>query len=162
MYKFISQMSTRKLKIAYFGSPSFSAYFLEKLLTDKTLPIEVKLVITQEDKPVGRKQILTPSPVKQIATKYQISNIKYQKEIENWKLEIGKLDLALVLAFGKIIPKELLHQPKYGFWNIHYSLLPKYRGPSPTAYALIAGEKKTGVTIFQMDEEIDHGPIIAQ
>jgi methionyl-tRNA formyltransferase len=71
-------------------------------------------------------------------------------------------DLVLLFAFGQIIPKDLLNAPKLGFWNIHPSLLPKYRGPSPIAYPLILGEKETGVTIIKMDEKIDHGPIIAQ
>ena len=151
-----------KLKLAYFGSPSFSADFLEKILKDKTLPIEVKLVVTQPDKPVGRKRIITATPVKQTAIKYQISKIKNQKEIINLKSEISQIDICLVYAYAKIIPKEFLAIPKYGFWNIHPSLLPKYRGPSPIAFPLILGDKKTGVTIIKMDEKIDHGPIIAQ
>jgi methionyl-tRNA formyltransferase len=111
---------------------------------------------------VGIKQILTETPVKKVAKKYQISNIKYQIDIRNLKLEIRNFDLALVYAFSHIIPKDLLNAPKLGFWNIHPSLLPKYRGPSPIAYPLIFGEKETGVTIIKMDEKIDHGPIIAQ
>jgi methionyl-tRNA formyltransferase len=154
----------KKLTLAYFGSPSFSALFLEKILTDPDLKktIEVKLVVTQPDRPVGRKQILTETPVKKVAKKYQISNIKYQIDIRNLKLEIRNFDLALIYAFSHIIPKDLLNAPKLGFWNIHPSLLPKYRGPSPIAYPLFFGEKETGVTIIKMDEKIDHGPIIAQ
>jgi methionyl-tRNA formyltransferase len=154
----------KKLTLAYFGSPDFSALFLEKILTDEELKkmVEVKLVVTQPDRPVGRKQILTETPVKKVAKKYQISNIKYQIDIRNLKLEIRNFDLALIYAFSHIIPKDLLNAPKLGFWNIHPSLLPKYRGPSPIAYPLIFGEKETGVTIIKMDEKIDHGPIIAQ
>ena len=154
----------KKLTLAYFGSPDFSADFLEKIFTDPDLKkiIDVKLVVTQPDKPVGRKQILTETPVKKVAKKYQISNIKYQIDIRNLKLEIRNFDLCLVYAFSHIIPKDLLSVPKLGFWNIHPSLLPKYRGPSPIAYPLIFGEKETGVTIIKMDEKIDHGPIIAQ
>ena len=153
-----------KINLAYFGSPDFSAFFLEKILTDSDLKkaIDVKLVVTQPDRPVGRKQILTETPVKKVAKKYQISNIKYQIDIRNLKLEIRNFDLALIYAFSHIIPKDLLNAPKLGFWNIHPSLLPKYRGPSPIAYPLIFGEKETGVTIIKMDEKIDHGPIIAQ
>lgn len=156
----------RRLSLAYFGTPYFSARFLEKLLNDTTINqlIEVKLVVTQPDKPVGRKQILTPTSVKTTALKcdlerLEIGNLKLN---ENLKLKIRNLDLVLLFAFGQIIPRQLLTLPKYGFWNIHPSLLPKYRGPSPIAYPLILGEKKTGVTIIQMDEKIDHGPIIAQ
>ena len=154
----------KKLTLAYFGSPDFSALFLEKILTDEELKkmVEVKLVVTQPNRPVGRKQILTETPVKKVAKKYQISNIKYQIDIRNLKLEIRNFDLALIYAFSHIIPKDLLSAPKLGFWNIHPSLLPKYRGPSPIAYPLIFGEKETGVTIIKMDEKIDHGPIIAQ
>jgi len=162
-----------KINLAYFGSPSFSADFLEKILTDLDLKklIEVKLVVTQPDKPAGRKQILTETPVKKVAKKYgveifEIQNLNPPLQFEgpnyNLKLKIKNFDLCLVYAFSQIIPKDLLDIPKLGFWNIHPSLLPKYRGPSPIAYALIFGEKETGVTIIKMDEKIDHGPIIAQ
>lgn len=152
-----------KIKLAYFGSPNFAADFLKKLITDTTINqlIEVRLVITQSDQPVGRKQILTPTPVKQVALKHNLE-IHDLKLIENFKLKIKNFDLCLVYAYGDLIPKELLDQPKYGFWNIHPSLLPKYRGPSPIATPLINGDKITGVTIIKMDEEIDHGPIISQ
>ncbi len=159
-----------KIKLAYFGTPDFSARFLEKLLTDVSINqlIDAKLVVTQPDRPVGRKQILTPSPVKLMANKYGIR--VYDGEIRNWKLvpseveglEIRNFDLALLFAFGEIIPKQLLSLPKHGFFNIHPSLLPKYRGASPIAYPLILGDKKTGVTIIKMDEKLDHGSIIAQ
>lgn len=158
------------LTIAYFGSPDFSARFLEKLLIDEETKklVEVKLVVTQPDKPVGRKQILTPTPVKQTALKIDNSleitspGKLTEQSGENYKLKISQLDLALVYAYNQIIPKEYLVLPKYGFWCIHPSLLPKYRGPSPIATALINGDEETGVTIFKMDEKIDHGPIIVQ
>jgi methionyl-tRNA formyltransferase len=160
-----------KLKLAYFGSPDFSARFLEKILTDPELKknISVEFVVTQPDKPVGRKQILTPTPVKQIAKKYNLKVFEIENlinedslKIENLKLKIKNSNLCLVYAYSSIIPEEFLNQPKYGFWCLHPSLLPKYRGPSPIAFALINGEKETGITIFKMDEKIDHGPIIAQ
>lgn len=149
----------KRLTLAYFGTPYFSARFLEKLVTDPLTNrlIEIKLVITQPDRPVGRKQILTPAPVKLTAKKFAIP--VWDKE-DTFKLK--QIDLALLFAFGQIIAKELLSIPKFGFLNIHPSLLPQYRGPSPIAYPLILGEKKTGVTIIKMDEKIDHGPIIAQ
>lgn len=157
-----------EIKIAYFGSPYFSAWFLEKLITDVSINqlIKIKLVVTQPDKPVGRKQIMTKSPVKLIAEKYKIpihsnSNLFRDSNLE-FRILLEQVDLALVFAYGQIIPKELLDIPKYGFWCIHPSLLPKYRGASPIAYPLILGEEKTGVTIIKMDEKIDHGPIIAQ
>ncbi|MCX7880990.1 MAG: methionyl-tRNA formyltransferase [Patescibacteria group bacterium] len=161
----------KKLKIAYFGSPDFSAAFLEKILTDEKLKeiISVEFVVTQPDKPAGRKQVVTPTPAKQIALKNNLKVFEIEKfdlknllKIKNLKLEILKLDLAFVYAYSSIIPKEFLELPHFGFWCLHPSLLPKYRGASPIAFALLNGEKKTGVTIFKIDEKIDHGPIIAQ
>lgn len=160
--------------MAYFGTPDFSARFLEKILKDKEIPVEASMVVTQPDKPVGRKQIMTQTPIAKLTNeaRYRIflapwepsSNSK-QKESQVAKKLISSLqniDLALVFAFGAVIPQDLLDKPKYGFWNIHPSLLPKYRGASPVAGTLIAGEKETGVTIIKMDEKIDHGSIIAQ
>jgi len=155
-----------KINLAYFGSPDFSASFLDKVLNDINLKklIEIKLVFTQPDRPVGRKQILTETPVKTVAKKYgiEIFEINNFKSFKNLKLKIKNFDLCLVYAFSQIIPEDLLKIPKLGFWNIHPSLLPKYRGPSPIAYPLIFGQKETGVTIIKMDEKIDHGPIITQ
>ena len=164
----------KKLKIAYFGTPYFSANFLEGLLTNTSLNqfIEVKFIATQPDKPIGRKQLITPSPVKAVAKNYQllihdnlkfkIHNSKFNSEFLNLNSELKKLDLVLLYAYGEIIPADWLTLPKYGFWYIQPSLLPKYRGSSPMAYPLMNGDKTTGVTIYKMDEKIDHGPIIAQ
>lgn len=152
----------KKIKLAYFGSPDFAARLLERLLTDTTINqlIVVDLVVTQPDQKVGRKQVLTPTPVKVIANKYKIQII--DSTAPNPSSILKGVDLALVYAYGDLIPKELLDILKYGFWNVHPSLLPKYRGPAPIATPLINGDKTTGVTIIKMDEEIDHGPIIAQ
>jgi len=164
----------KKISLAYFGSPNFSANFLEKIITDTTINqlIEVKLVVTQLDKKVGRKQILTQTPVSNVAKKAKISILNDLGVPEKGRVPTGvknevssflnNVDLALVYAYGDLIPKKILNLPKYGFWNIHPSLLPKYRGTSPIAAPLINGDKTTGVTIIKMDEEIDHGPIIAQ
>ena len=157
----------KSLNIAYFGSSYFSASLLEQILIDKELPVKLKFVVTQPDQPVGRKQILTPTPVKIMAEKYfKSEDIKFFAVCgfpsKNFDIELKNIDIALVYAFGEVIPKNILSLPKYGFWNIHPSLLPKYRGPSPIAIPLINGDETTGVTIIKMDEEIDHGPIIAQ
>ena len=154
----------KKLTLAYFGSPDFAADFLEKILLDKSLPVAVKLIVAQPDSPVGRKQIITPTPVKTMALKYslEILEIKNLELIKNLKFKIKNYDICLVYAFGAIVPKELLNLSQYGFLNIHPSLLPKYRGVSPIASSLINGDKTTGVTIIKMDEKIDHGPIVAQ
>ncbi len=152
-----------KLKLAYFGTPDFSADLLEKLITDVSINrlIDIKCVVTQPDRPVGRKQVITPSPTKVVAQKFGLK-IEYLKFNKNLKLKIKNCDLVLLYAFGQMIPRDILSTPKMGFWNIHPSLLPKYRGPSPIAYPLINGDTKTGVTLIKMDEKIDHGPIIAQ
>ena len=150
----------KKLSFAYFGSAYFSALLLEKLINDSELQkiIDLKLVVTQPDKPVGRKQILTPTPVKEMANKYHLPVLD---KLEQYSVE-KNLDFGLVYAYGEIIPKKLLELPKYGFLNVHPSLLPKYRGTSPIAGPLINDEKQTGVTIIKMDEKVDHGPVIAQ
>lgn len=153
-----------KLKVAYFGTPDFSARFLENVINAIDLPIEVVLVVTQPDKPVGRKQILTSSPVKEIARKYNLD--LYDGSLSDLASSFHPLssgiDLALLYAYGDIIPSIMLRTPRFGFWNIHPSLLPHYRGASPMAYPLILGDTQTGVSLIQMDEELDHGPIIAQ
>lgn len=135
------------------GTPEFGAIILEKLCQANLKPI---LVITAPDKPVGRKQILTPSAVKIVAQRY---NIKIGHAMSNF-LKI-KPDLIAVAAYGQILPKEILEIPKYGCLNVHPSLLPKYRGPSPIQATILNGDKETGVTIMLMDEKMDHGPIIA-
>lgn len=152
----------KKLTLAYFGSPDFSADFLEKLLTDEELSEQIKVlfVVTQPDRPVGRKQIISPTPIKQIALKYKEINII--TDINSSEPYLKNIDIALVYAYAKIIPNKLLNIPKYGFWCVHPSLLPKYRGTSPMATSLINGDKITGATIIKLDEKIDHGPIIAQ
>ncbi|MBI2641525.1 methionyl-tRNA formyltransferase [Candidatus Roizmanbacteria bacterium] len=156
----------KKLSLAYFGTPYFSSLFLEKLINDKELPIELKYVVTQPDKPVGRKQIITASPVKVVAQNYGIKVLDSLRSLEQYysssQDEEKSIDIAFLYAYGGILPKKILEYPCYGFWNTHPSLLPKYRGASPTIYPLILGDKETGVTLIKLDEEIDHGPIIAQ
>lgn len=150
-------------KIIFFGTPKFGANILTELIKAGFKP---NLVITKEDKPVGRKQILTPSPVKIIAEKHKIqllqpSRLKGNEKIINQLKDLNP-DLAIVAAYGLIIPSEILKIPKFGFINVHPSLLPKYRGASPIQFSILEGAKITGVTIMVMDEELDHGPILAQ
>ncbi len=149
-----------KFKLAYCGTPDFSARLLEKLLINKNLAVEILFVITQKDKPVGRDKILTSSPVKLTAKKYHIPVYYHMNDIP---LSLfSTIDLCIVYSYGQIIPAQFLNVPRLGFWNIHPSLLPKYRGPSPIAYPLFLGDTDTGVTLMKMDEKIDHGDIIAQ
>ena len=147
------------MKIIFLGTSEFGAIVLEELCKSKHKPI---LVVTVQDKPVGRKQVLTPSPVKVIAQKRKIP-VEQPDKIRNLKLEIRNLkpDLGIVAAYGNLIPKDMLDIPKYGFINVHPSLLPKYRGPSPIQYAILNGDQETGVTIILVDEKMDHGPILA-
>jgi methionyl-tRNA formyltransferase len=154
----------KSLNIAYFGTPYFSAHLLEKILTDPSTKqlVGIKFVVTRPDKPVGRRQILTPSPVKQIALRYKIPVIENLKTFHVSRNTLHKLDFAFLYAYGGIVPNESLHLPRLGFLNTHPSLLPKYRGPSPITYPLILGDKETGVTLIQLDERIDHGPILAR
>ncbi len=151
-----------EIKIIFIGTPEFGAVILEKLAKSKYKPI---LVITSLDKKVGRKQILTPPPVKLIAQKYkipvlQIKKIKSKRVIK--KIKNLKPDLIIVASFAQIIPAEILKIPTFGCLNVHPSLLPKYRGPSPIQTTILNEEKETGVTIILMDKKIDHGPIVAQ
>ena len=146
-------------KIVFLGTPEFAATILEELVRKDW---GISVVVTEKDKPVGRRQILTPPPVKKVAIKYNLV-VKQPEKILNLKSQILNLkpNLLVTAAYGQILPKEILEIPKYGSLCIHPSLLPKYRGPSPIQFAILNGEKETGVTIFKMDEKIDHGAILA-
>ena len=150
-------MKKENLKIIFIGTSQFAAIILDKLCQANLKPV---LVITAPDKPVGRKQIITPPPAKLTAEKYDIP-ISQPKVISNFQFPISKPDLIVVAAYGQIIPKEILKIPRYGCLNVHPSLLPKYRGPSPIQAAILNGDKETGVTIIKMTEKVDAGPIIA-
>jgi len=152
--------NSQEVKYIYVGTPEFGANVLEGLLKKDFRPV---LVITNPDKPVGRKLAITPPPVKLVAEKYKIPILQTEK-IETLKNEITNQnpDLIVVAAFGQIIPKDILDIPKSGSINVHPSLLPKYRGASPIQSAILNGEKKTGVTVMLIDEKMDHGPIISQ
>jgi methionyl-tRNA formyltransferase len=146
------------MKIAYIGTPALSAGLLKKLIDNrKELGIEIDIVITQPDMPVGRKQILTPSPVKELALQNNLA-ISHDITVLNDK----NVELALLFAFGVIIPQKVLDLPTYGFWNVHPSMLPAYRGASPITFPIFLGEKTSGVSLMQMDADLDHGPIISQ
>jgi methionyl-tRNA formyltransferase len=152
------------MRFIFFGTPEFAAIILEKLIAAGYAPAAV---ICNPDEPVGRKQILTPPPVKRlIANGRQLIEIfqpanKSELSAISHKLSAIKPDLAIVAAYGKIFPKEILKIPKHGFINVHGSLLPYYRGASPIQTAILNDEKETGVTIMEVDEEMDHGNIIS-
>ncbi|MFA5047654.1 MAG: methionyl-tRNA formyltransferase [Patescibacteria group bacterium] len=153
-----------QLKIVFVGTPEFAVPYLDSLLDDERF--KVMGVITQPDKPVGRKQELIPTPIKQLAEKkglkiWQSENVKKDETLVR-ELKLLDLDLLVVVAFGQIIPQTILAIARYGNINVHPSLLPKYRGASPIQSAILAGEKKTGLSIMLMDEKMDHGPILSQ
>ncbi|WP_043933379.1 methionyl-tRNA formyltransferase [Bacillus sp. EB01] len=149
-------------RIVFMGTPDFSVPVLRQLLKDG---YEVVGVVTQPDRPVGRKRVLTPPPVKAEALKHNIPVL--QPEKIRMKEELDKVlalepDLVVTAAFGQILPKELLDAPKYGCINVHASLLPELRGGAPIHYAIIEGKEKTGITIMYMAEKLDAGDILTQ
>ncbi|MEK7064196.1 MAG: methionyl-tRNA formyltransferase [Patescibacteria group bacterium] len=156
----------KKINVVYFGSPDFSAKILYSLckLKIENCKFRVAGVVTSPDKPRGRKQILTPSPVAQTAAKYDLPVFKPTTlDAANLAhLALLKPDIFLVVSYGKIIPRSYLDAPAGGSFNIHFSLLPQYRGALPISEALRNGEVETGVTLMRLDEALDHGPIISQ
>ena len=166
------------MKIAFFGTWDFSANILKSLLDDYKKDIEVKLVVSQPDKLVGRKKILELTPVKKVALENNIKVLqpeklkpssqpsppreKEQEQINYFFEELNSLDLdfIVVVAYWKIVPKEVLEAPKYWCINIHWSILPKYRWASPIQESIKNGDQKTGVTIMYMSEGMDEWDIL--
>lgn len=141
------------------GTPDFAVPILKELI-DKT---KVVLVVTQPDKLVGRKQILTPSPIKKLALEKKIPLFQPNKIREEFDTILNMdADIIITCAYGQIIPKSILDYPKLGCINVHASLLPKYRGGAPIHWCLINGDEKTGITIMYMAEKMDNGDIITQ
>ncbi|UXR83283.1 methionyl-tRNA formyltransferase [Staphylococcus sp. IVB6214] len=148
-------------KIIFMGTPDFSTQILEMLIEQE----EVVAVVTQPDRPVGRKRTMTPPPVKQVALAHDIP--VYQPEKLSGSEELATLmtlpcDLIVTAAFGQLLPESLLTYPTYGAVNVHASLLPKYRGGAPIHQSIIDGESETGVTIMYMVKQLDAGDIITQ
>ena len=144
-------------EIIFFGTHDFGAAMLEALLNAGH---KISLVVTQPDRPIGRKQEIATSPVKKLAI---LKNLKYiqPESLKDFEFNYSS-DLIVVCQYGLIIPLRILITPKFGALNVHTSLLPKYRGASPVQSAIINGETETGVTIMLMDEKMDHGPILSQ
>lgn len=154
------KMFNKNIKIAFFGNSEFSLLVLEQLKKEGVLP---DLVVTTPDKPQGRKMILTATPTKKWAEENSVEYIEASKLKDVSFIEkIKKYNLFVVASYGKIIPKEILDIPQYKTLNIHPSLLPKYRGPSPLQEQILNNENNVGVTIMLVDEQVDHGPIILQ
>lgn len=151
------------MRVIFAGTPAFAVRILQGLLANKDL--QLIGVITQPDKPQGRKGVLTPSAVKEYALTqgldvYQPVKIKNPEFVE--VLSGLQPDVMVVAAYGQILSEEILNLPKFGCINVHGSLLPKYRGAAPAQFGILNGEKESGVTIMQMDKGMDTGAMLAK
>lgn len=143
------------------GTPDFAVPVLKSLI--ETPDIQVVLVVTQPDRPVGRRQKLTPPPVKKVAEKFDIPVFQPEKmQAEYEEVLTYEPDIIITAAYGQLLPKPLLDAPEYGCINVHASLLPQLRGGAPIHYAILEGKKETGITIMYMAEKLDAGDIISQ
>ncbi|MCR4322656.1 MAG: methionyl-tRNA formyltransferase [Candidatus Azambacteria bacterium] len=153
----------RKPRIIFMGTPELGSTILEKLITSRIYAPE--LVITQQDKPVGRAHLLTPPPVRVYAESHTIevwqpTKLRDQEMID--RIRKWAPDIIIIAAYGKIIPQEIIDIPTYGILNVHTSLLPRHRGASPIQSAILSGDQETGVTIMRIDAGLDTGPIVSQ
>ncbi|MGL4643630.1 MAG: methionyl-tRNA formyltransferase, partial [Vagococcus fluvialis] len=149
-------------KIIFMGTPGFSVPILNGLVAEG---YDVLRVVTQPDRPVGRKKVLTPPPVKEAALKHGIKVLQPEKISGSPEMEeIISLnpDLIVTAAFGQFLSENLLKAPKLGAINVHASLLPKYRGGAPVHYSIIKGDSETGVTIMRMVKKMDAGDMLSQ
>ncbi len=149
-----------RLKIVFFGTPEFAVPSLNTLIESGE---DIKAVVTQPDRPKGRGKVLSSPPVKQLAEHRGIPVLQPGKLKDSGflsRLKALSPDLFVVVAYGRILTKEILDMPKLGCINLHASLLPKYRGASPINWTIINGEDITGVTTMMIEEELDAGPIL--
>lgn len=144
------------LSVAFFGTPRFAVWVLEELDAAGITP---DIIVTQPDKPAGRGLELREPPVKTWAIEHKVPVIQ---EANSSKLEAGSFDLFIVAAYGKILPADMLALPRMGALNVHPSLLPRFRGASPIESQILTDERECGVTIIKLDDQMDHGPIVAQ
>ena len=148
------------MKIVFMGTPDFAVPSLQGLIDDGH---EILAVYTQPDKPVGRKQVLTPPPVKALALEHGLPVYQPTKMRDGTvAAQLRELapDLIAVVAYGRILPKEILEIPPYGCINVHGSLLPRWRGAAPIQWAVIAGDEMAGVTTMKMAEGLDTGDML--
>ncbi len=151
------------MKVIFFGTPTFAAEFLQGLIADPAF--EVVGVVTQPDEPVGRKKVLTAPPVKELALTHDLPVLQPTKlKDQAFQAQLKELgaELGVVVAYGRILPEAVMATFKHGCVNVHPSLLPKYRGPSPIIAAIAAGDDETAVTIMKLVQEMDAGPVLAQ
>ena len=148
------------MNFVFFGSPRFAEIVLRKMVEGGCVP---DLVICNPDRPAGRKKIITPPLTKVLAKEYKIKTWQPEKLVyDEFEAQVDGIDFAVVAAYAKIIPQNIVDFPKLGTIGVHPSLLPKYRGASPIQTVILNGEKETGVSLYLMDEKLDHGPILAQ
>ena len=145
------------MKIVFAGSPEFAVPALKAL---HNAGVEIVAVLTQPDKPTGRKKVLTPTPVKAAAKELGLPVYDFAKIREHVEDISGLADIMITCAYGQILTREVLNCFKKGVWNLHASLLPKFRGASPIQSAILAGEKYTGITVMKTELEIDSGDIL--
>lgn len=149
-------------RIIYFGTPTFATIPLRGLVANGYRPV---LVVTQPDRPSGRRRVLTPPPVKEVALElglpvFQPATLRDRTAIAT--IVAAQPEIGIIAAYGAILRPAILQLPPLGYLNIHPSLLPRHRGPSPVAGAILAGDRETGVTVMQLHERMDSGPVVAQ
>ncbi len=149
----------KDIRVVFMGTPDFAVPVLENLIEHTN----VVLVVSQPDRMVGRKHEIKPTPVKEMAIKHNIPVFQPEKIKEDYEqVRSAKPDLLITCAYGQIIPEAVLQLPRIGAFNVHASLLPKYRGGAPIHHCLINGDEKTGVTIMYMEKKMDAGDIVSQ
>ena len=150
------------MKYVFYGTPEFAALILRKLIAEGMPPLAI---VTNPDRPKGRKKTLAPPPVKQCTegSGYPIEVLQPERVHDvRERLTALKPDVALVAAYAKILPNSILGIPRHGTIGIHPSFLPKYRGASPIQSVILAGKRETGITLYLLDEKVDHGSIVAE
>lgn len=157
----IALLPDRRLRLAFFGTPEIARNILQALLDAGD--DDVVLVVSQPDRPKGRGKQLEPTPTKQLAEARSIPVVQPEKMrdgVLTQRLLADRIDLAIVAAFGRILPADMLEAPPYGCWNVHASLLPRFRGASPIQHAILEGDAETGVTLMKMSLGLDEGPML--
>ncbi len=153
-----------KIEFIYFSTGFFGEAVLKNLLKENIIP---KYIITSCDKPIGRHQTIESGPIKKIAIEnnipyFQPDKLRIEETLQKFKEIITENTICVVADYGKILPRSLLNLKTVDFINIHPSILPMFRGPAPLQNTILENKKDTGVTIIQMDEQMDHGPVVAK
>jgi len=154
------------MKIAFFGSPEIASLLLESIILKRDPSLQIAYIFTQPDQPVGKRLAITATPVKKMALKHHIpvfdKPLKENEQEAAAFLKLHEIEVCIVYAYGEILSEKMLTVPSEGYFNVHPSNLPKYRGPTPVAYTLMLGEEKTAVSLIKLDKKMDSGPIIGK